>query len=58
LSLLLTLPGRWILGFGLAEMAAIIWMAIRILKDPYSTTETFDDFFYQDRDDLRRNGKE
>jgi len=28
------------------------------LTDPYSTDKTFDDYFYQDREDLRRNGKE
>lgn len=40
------------------SVIATIWMALRILTDPYSTTKTFDDYFYQDRDDLRRNGKE
>lgn len=35
-----------------------LWMMIRILKDPYSTKKTFDDQFYQDRDDLRRTGTE
>jgi hypothetical protein len=37
---------------------AHVWMVIRILKDPYSTDKTFDEFFYQDREDLRRNGNE
>ena len=36
------------------SMAALIWMAIRILRDPYSTDKTFDEQFYQDRDDIRR----
>jgi hypothetical protein len=40
--------------FGLSLLATI-WMALKILKDPYSTEQTFDDQFYQDRDDLRRN---
>lgn len=43
-----------LLGFA---YAAAVWMVIRILKDPYSTDNTFDEQFYQDRDDLRRNGR-
>jgi len=44
--------------WGLLGLAcvAIIWMVIRILKDPHTTTKTFDDQFYEDRDDLRRCG--
>ena len=42
---------------GLA-FAAAVWMVPRILKDPYSTDKTFDEQFYQDRDDLRRCGPE
>ena len=44
------------LVFGLSALAilAIAWMAIRILKDPHPTGKTFDDEFYQDREDLRR----
>ena len=33
---------------------ANVWMVIRILKDPYSTEKTFDEYFYEDREDLRR----
>lgn len=36
----------------------MVWMVIRILKDPYFTDKTFDEQFYQDRDDLRRSGSE
>jgi hypothetical protein len=57
-SLVLEASPPWIFGFCLASMAALVWMAIRILKDPYTTPKTFDEYFYQDRDDLRRNGKE
>jgi hypothetical protein len=42
---------------GLA-FAATVWMVLRILKDPYATDKTFDEQFYQDRDDLRRCGPE
>ena len=43
-------------AFGLSALAivATVWMAIRILKDPRSTDKTFDDEFYQDREDIRR----
>jgi hypothetical protein len=49
-ELILTLYGDCVL--------AMIWMVIQILKDPYSTDRTFDDYFYQDRPDIRRTGKE
>jgi len=44
--------------WGLLGLAcvAIIWMVIRILKDPQVSRKTFDDQFYEDRDDLRRYG--
>jgi hypothetical protein len=47
----------WILGLGLAATIAPIWLAIRILKDPFAPDTTFDEAFYSDRPDLRRNGK-
>ncbi len=37
-----------------ASIVGLWWMTIRILKDPYSTDKSFDEFFYQDRDDLKR----
>ena len=40
----------------LLSMLGTIYLVFRILKDPYSTDKTFDEFFYQDRDDLRRQG--
>ncbi len=43
--------------FALASVA-MAWMAIRILRDPSSTNKTFDDQFYQDRDDIRRGETE
>jgi hypothetical protein len=39
-------------------MAALVWITIRILKDPYTTTKTLDEYFCQDRDDIRRNGRQ
>lgn len=44
-------------AFGLLGLSLIAtgWMALRILKDPYSTDKTFDRQFYQDRDDIRRS---
>ena len=31
----------------------IIWMVFRVLRDPVSTSRTFDDYFYQDADIAR-----
>jgi uncharacterized membrane protein YqjE len=42
----------------LLALISTIWMVVRILKDPYSTDKTFDEYFYQDREDIRRVGKE
>ena len=58
LSILFGLPLVCIIGLLLLSFGTIIWMAIRILKDPWSTDKTFDDYFYQDREAIRRNGKE
>jgi hypothetical protein len=58
MSILFGLPLGWILGLLLSSMVAAVWMVIRILKDPYSTDKVFDEYFYQDRPDIRRNGKE
>jgi hypothetical protein len=58
MSILFALPVACILGLCFSSMVALVWMAIRILKDPYSTDKTFDAYFYRDRDDIRRSGKE
>jgi len=58
LSILFELPLVLILGLYLSATVSTLWMMIRILTDPHSTDKTFDEFFYQDRDDIRRNGKE
>ena len=57
-SLLLSLPFHWIYAFYCLSVGATIWMTFKILKDPYSTDKSFDDYFYQDRPDIRRVGKE
>lgn len=57
LSIVIGLPLGWILGLLVLSMVATVWLVIRILKDPYKTRKTFDDFFYLDRPDLRRHGK-
>lgn len=58
LSVLINVAAGVVLGlFGLTCIATV-WMVIRILKDPYSTDKTFDGQFYQDRNDLKRNGTE
>ena len=57
-SICLNLPFPWIYTLYGLSVAASIWMTFRILKDPYSTDKTFDDYFYQDRPDIRRVGKE
>ena len=56
MSVLIGLNDTIILGLLGMACVAIIWMAIRILKDPQTTSKTFDDQFYEDRDDLRRCG--
>ena len=58
MSILFGLPLVSILGLLLSFMVASVWMVIRILKDPYTTDKTFDEYLYQDRPDIRRNGKE
>jgi len=57
-SIILDLQWVIILGLFILSVVATIWMVLRILKDPYTTTKTFDDYFYQDRDDIRRSGRE
>ena len=56
MSILIGLSDTIILALLGMACIAIIWMALRILKDPQATNKTFDDQFYQDRDDLRRCG--
>lgn len=58
LSILLEFRLALILTLYLAAAVTTLWMAFRILKDPYATDKTFDEYFYQDREDLRRNGPE
>jgi hypothetical protein len=47
----------WVLGLFCSSMMALVWMVVRILKDPWSTNKTFDEYFYQDRRDFRRSDK-
>lgn len=42
-----------VFGLFALSIAATAWMTIRVLKDPHSTKKTFEDQFYQDRDDIR-----
>jgi len=58
LAILLGLALEVILCLYIASTAAMLWMVFRILKDPVGTDKTFDDYFYQDRDDIRRVGKD
>ncbi len=58
LSIGMGLSLAWILSLYCVSLGTTIWMVVRILKGPYATTMTFDDYFYQDRPDLRRAGKE
>jgi hypothetical protein len=57
-SSMLDLPAWVSLALFVVAVVTNIWMVIRILKDPYTTDKTFDDYFYQDRPDIRRVGKE
>lgn len=54
MGVLFKVPGTLIFSAMLCLMFAIAWMAIKILKDAWSTQKTFDEFFYEDRGDLRR----
>jgi hypothetical protein len=56
ISIILLWQLNFILALYLASSAATLWMVWRILKDPWTTDKTFDDYFYQDREDLRRHG--
>lgn len=58
ISVVFQCPAAVAFGLSALAIAATAWMAIRILKDPYSTDKTFDDQFYHDRDDIRRHGTE
>ena len=57
ISVLIELPFKWILSLCLSSIVALFWMVIRLLKDQYSADKTFDECFYQDREDIRRSLK-
>jgi len=58
LAIMLGLPIQLIFSLLFSALMAIVWMALRILKDPYSMNKTFDEYYYQDREDLRCSGEE
>jgi len=58
MSLILELRLECILGFYIASTLSTLWMAYRILTEPYTTNKTFDEYFYEDREDIRRYGTE
>ena len=53
LSIIFDLRLGLILGLFLLSITATLWIVIEVLRDPYSTDKTFDNYFYADRDDLR-----
>lgn len=57
-GVVLELQTGWIGALYCLAVGAAVWMAIRILKDPFYTNRTFDDYFYLDRPDIRRVGRE
>ena len=57
-GVLMALPIAWIFALYSLSAVATVWMVLRILKDPCSIGKTFDAFFYLDRPDLRRTGRE
>ena len=57
ISILIELPFKWILSLCLSSIAALLWMVIRLLNDQYSTDKTFDECFYQDRENIPRSVK-
>ena len=58
IGILLEVDFLWLFVLFCLALVVTVWMAVRILKDPWSTDKTFDDYFYQDRPDIRRVGKE
>jgi len=54
IAILLNAAFAWIYALYVSSVGASIWMTLRILKDPYTTGKTFDEYFYQDRPDIRR----
>jgi hypothetical protein len=58
IGVLLNAPLQWVYALYGSSLAACLWMTLRILKDPYTSDKSFDDYFYQDRPDIRRIGKE
>ncbi|HXI73183.1 MAG TPA: hypothetical protein VNN22_22830 [Verrucomicrobiae bacterium] len=56
MSIPVGLPFKWIFALCWSSIVAWVWMTIRILKDPYSTNRSFDEYFYQDREDICCNG--
>lgn len=57
-SIILNVQLVLILALYLSATIATLRMVLRILKDPYTTDKTFDEYFYEDRADLHRNGTE
>ena len=54
-SILFEARAGLVLGLLGLSFVASAWMVIRILKAPYTADKTFDQRFYEDRDDIRRN---
>jgi len=44
-SILIELPFKWTFALCWSSIVTWVWMVIRILKDPYSTGKTFDEYF-------------
>ncbi len=52
----LNIPYTLIFILFLLANAAFIWMVVKILKSGEPSDKSFDDYFYEDREDLRRSG--
>ena len=58
LGLLLGVDFALVCVLYLLSLSTCIWMVLHILKEPYTTDKSFEDYFYMDRPDIRRVGKE
>jgi hypothetical protein len=56
LSIALRCPLEVILMLYGVTLIVTVRLVVEILKDPYSADKTFTDYFYLDREDLRRCG--
>lgn len=58
IGILLEVDFLWLFALFCLALGVTVWMVVRILNDLRSTDKTLDDYFYLDRPDIRRVGRE